>query len=126
MTNNTTLQLNPANTALDGQRKYLLSSGYAFGVDNSGEFAMWSNFRPWAGQLYTAGDKTTLGRNVAHFYVRYDVGNNVNAAGTSNMNDRGLMWILKICMKGLDANLSTENATEADALCRERSIHVRY
>jgi len=120
----TTLTLNATNTASNGARKYLLSSAYAFGVNNAGEFAMWSGFRPWAGQLYTAGTKSILGQNVAHFYIRYDMSN--STTGATQASDRGRIWTLKICMKGLDANLDTENATEADALCRERSIHVRY
>lgn len=123
VTNDTTLTLDAANTAADGKQKYLLNSGYAFGVDNAGEFAMWSNFRPWAGESYTAGDKTTLGQNVAHFYVRYDMS---NSAGNANVSDRGRVWTLKVCMKGLDANLDTENSSEAEAICRERSVHVRY
>ncbi len=119
----TNLVIDANNTASDGQRKYLLNSGYAFGVDNSGKFSMWSNFRPWEGKLYTQGDKTILGENVAHFYVRFDQSNNISDA---NISDRGRIWTLKICMKGLDANLDTANSTEAEAICRERSVHVRY
>jgi prepilin-type N-terminal cleavage/methylation domain-containing protein len=123
MTNDTTLTLDANNTASDGLQKYLLNSGYAFGVLNTGEFVMWSNFRPWAGQLYTAGTRSTLGENVAHFYVSYDM---TNSVGNANVSTRGRVWTLKICMKGLDANLDTANSTEAEAICRERSVHVRY
>lgn len=118
----TSIQLNNDNNATDGKRKYLLRTGYAFRVDNNGNFSMYSNFQPWAGAYYTAATPNILGRNVAHFYADY---NSTDFAANQNINDRGLVWRLKVCMRGLDANLSTSD-TESQAICRERRVHVRY
>jgi prepilin-type N-terminal cleavage/methylation domain-containing protein len=121
----TTLTLNAENNASDGHRKYLLRTGYAFRVDTNGNFRMYTNFRPWAGERYnTAGNRkeNLLGENVAHFYADYDASDFMNNPGVS---DRGLVWRLKVCMRGLDANLSTSD-TESQGICRERRVHVRY
>ncbi|HQS66529.1 MAG TPA: type II secretion system protein [Sulfuricurvum sp.] len=119
----TTLSLNTDNNATNGKRKYLLRTGYAFRVQDDGNFTMYSNFRPWAGTNYTnATNINLLGQNVAHFYVDYNASDFQNNPGVS---DRGLVWRLKVCMRGLDANLSNSN-TEAQGICRERRVHVRY
>lgn len=118
----TSIQLNNDNNATDGKRKYLLRTGYAFRVDNNGNFSMYSNFRPWAGTYYAAATPNILGRNVAHFYADYNV---TDFAANQDLNDRGLVWRLKVCMRGLDANLTTSD-TESQAICRERRVHVRY
>lgn len=119
----TTLSLNTDNNATNGKRKYLLRTGYAFRVDDNGNFIMYSNFRPWAGTNYTAATyQNLLGRNVAHFYVDYNASDFQN---NPNVSDRGLVWRLKVCMRGLDANLSNSD-TETQGICRERRVHVRY
>lgn len=119
----TTLTLHTENNATDGKRKYLLRSGYAFRVQDDGDFTMYTNFRPWSGERYTAAAKQNiLGRNVAHFYADYDATDFVN---NPDVSDRGLVWRLKVCMRGLDSNLSTTD-TESQAICRERRVHVRY
>ncbi|MDD4855003.1 MAG: prepilin-type N-terminal cleavage/methylation domain-containing protein [Sulfuricurvum sp.] len=119
----TTLSLHTENNATDGHRKYLLRTGYAFRVDDDGNFTMYTNFRPWEGAYYTAATKQNiLGRNVAHFYADY---NATDFVTDSNVSDRGLVWRLKVCMRGVDANLSTSDA-ESQAICRERRVHVRY
>lgn len=101
----------------DRSRKYLLRSGYAFRVLNTGEFVMFSNFRPWKGERYTTGRRSTLGRNVASFYADFN--------NTNSFNERGSVWRLKVCMRGLDENLTT-NDIASQSICRERRVHVRY
>jgi len=119
----TRIRLNADNLAGDGKRKYLLRTGYAFRVQDDGNFTMYSNFRPWANQRYTAATKMNLlGQNVAHFYADY---NATDFMANQNLNDRGLVWRLKVCMRGLDSNLSTSDA-ESQTICRERRVHVRY
>lgn len=123
--NETNLTLNTDNNATDGKRKYLLRTGYAFRVLSNGDFTMYTNFRPWANQRYnTAANRkeNILAQNVAHFYADYDATDFMN---NTNLNDRGLVWRLKLCMRGIDANLSDTNA-ESQAICRERRVHVRY
>ncbi|MGZ8556538.1 MAG: type II secretion system protein [Sulfuricurvum sp.] len=118
--NTLTLINNAVVASPDNDRKYLLRTGYAFRVLNDGTFMMYTNFRPWKGELYTAAVKQNiLGQNVAHLYVD---------SSTENGEDQGefgLVWRLKVCMRGLDANLSTTD-TESQAICRERRVHVRY
>ncbi|MDD2265530.1 type II secretion system protein [Sulfuricurvum sp.] len=119
------ITLNAENNATDGHRKYLLRTGYAFRVDDNGSFWMYSNFRPWDnGYGYFSGaDKVNLlGQNVAHFYADYNATDFMNNPGVS---DRGLVWRLKVCMRGLDANLSTSD-DETQTICRERRVYVRY
>lgn len=118
-----TLTLNTENNASDGKRKYLLRTGYAFRVLDNGDFTLYTNFRPWLGERYTAAAKINLlGRNVAHFYADYDA---TDFMANENLNDRGLVWRLKVCMRGLDSNLSDSDA-ESQTICRERRVHVRY
>lgn len=118
-----TLTLNTENNATNGKRKYLLRSGYAFRVLDNGNFTMYTNFRPWIGERYTAAANINLlGENVAHFYADYDA---TDFMANTNLNDRGLVWRLKVCMRGLDANLSTSDS-ENQTICRERRVHVRY
>jgi len=120
-TNNTLTLTNNAGSSIfdegDRSKKYLLRTGYAFRVLNTGEFVMFSNFRPWKGEAYNTGSRNTLGNNVASFYADFN--------NTNSFSDRGSIWRLKVCMRGLDANLST-NDTASDAICRERKVHVRY
>ncbi|MFA6189137.1 MAG: type II secretion system protein [Sulfuricurvum sp.] len=120
----TKIRLNADNVATDGKQKYLLRTGYAFRVQDNGDFTMYTNFRPWiAGERYTAATKINLlGENVAHFYADYDAR---DFMANTNLNDRGLVWRLKVCMRGLDANLSTSDS-ENQTICRERRVHVRY
>ena len=122
-TTDTTIRLNADNNATNGHRKYLLRTGYAFRVENDGNFTMYSNFYPWQGDPYQgAGISALLGRNVAHFYADYDVTDIMNNNGVS---DRGLVWRLKVCMRGFGNDLADtdENSTQ---ICRERRVHVRY
>ena len=117
------LRLNNDNNASHGHRKYLLRTGYAFRVDDNGSFWLYSNFRPWKDEHFRNTTKRNLlGQNVAHFYADYNATDFMNNAGLS---DRGLVWRLKVCMRGIDANLSTSD-TESQAICRERRVHVRY
>lgn len=119
----TTIQLNNDNNATNGKRKYLLRTGYAFRVQDDGDFTMYSNFRPWIGERYTvAAKQNILGRNVAHFYADY---NATDFMANADVSDRGMVWRLKVCMRGLDTNLSTTDS-ESQAICRERRVHVRY
>jgi hypothetical protein len=127
----TTLTLDTLNSASHGHKKYLLRTGYAFraisnpGQPDDGNFVMYSNFRPWLGERYNTAPYvkvSTLGRNVAHFYADYNATDFQNNQGVS---DRGLVWRLKVCMRGFDNDLTDtdENATQ---ICRERRVHVRY
>ena len=121
----TTLTLNTENNTTNGKRKYLLRTGYAFRVLDNGNFMMYSNFRPWEGGRYnTAANRreNILGQNVAHFYADY---NATDFMANANLNDRGLVWRLKVCMRGIDSNLSDADA-EGQTICRERRVHVRY
>lgn len=118
-----TLTLSAAHIANDGKRKYLLQTGYAFRVHTDGNFMMYSNFRPWLGEHYgNNGATNLLARNVAHFYADYDVQDSQN---NLNLNDRGMMWRLKVCMRGLDSTLK-DTDDNASQICRERRVHVRY
>jgi len=119
----TTLPLAIGNAATDGKRKYLMRTAYAFQVQENGDFTMYSNFRPWLGETYmTATRQDILGQNVAHFSINYNAQDFQNNA---NINDRGMIWKLKVCMTGIDANLS-ESTAASQQICRERSVHVRY
>jgi hypothetical protein len=117
------LRLNNDNNATNGHRKYLLRTGYAFRVEDNGSFLMYSGFRPWKDEHFHNATKVSLmGENVAHFYADYDARDFQNNAG---INDRGLVWRLKVCMRGFGNDLADtdENATQ---ICRERRVHVRY
>ncbi|MDD5211751.1 MAG: type II secretion system protein [Sulfuricurvum sp.] len=132
--NETNLTLNTENNATDGKRKYLLRTGYAFrvisntGQPDDGNLMLYTNFRPWDGERYRGTNvglnvkANVLAQNVAHFYADYNATDFMNNA---NLNDRGLVWRLKLCMRGIDANLSDTNA-ESQVICRERRVHVRY
>ncbi|HEX5711050.1 MAG TPA: prepilin-type N-terminal cleavage/methylation domain-containing protein [Sulfuricurvum sp.] len=122
-TSPTRLSLNTDNNASHGHRKYLLRTGYAFRVQDDGNFTMYTNFRPWLDEHFSNAAKiNVLGQNVAHFYADYNAS---DFAGNAGVSDRGLVWRLKVCMRGLDSNLSTSEA-ESQAICRERRVHVRY
>lgn len=114
---NLTLTNNATGVTLSTDRKYLISSGYAFRVLDTGDFVMFSKFRPWKGERYINGEKSILGKNVASFYADFNM--------TNSFHTRGSVWRLKVCMRGLDANLSTNDIAGA-AICRERKVHVRY
>jgi len=117
------LRLNSDNNATNGHRKYLLRTGYAFRVENDGRFLMYSGFRPWKNELFSAASKISLlGENVSHFYANY---NATDLEGNAGVNDRGLVWTLKVCMRGIDVDLkdTDDNTTQ---ICRERRVHVRY
>lgn len=119
----TALPLNTENNASNGKRKYLLRTGYAFRVLDNGNFTLYTNFRPWLGERYTAAAKiNVLGDKVAHFYADYDA---TDFLTNPNLNDRGLVWRLKVCMQGLDADLD-DSIAEGQTICRERRVHVRY
>ncbi len=124
----TLLRLNNDNNASHGHRKYLLRTGYAFRVLDDGNFVMYSNFRPWLGERYQgAGVAATvksslLGQNVAHFYADYDATDFMNNDG---VGDRGLIWRLKVCMRGFGNDLADTDENAAQ-MCRERRVHVRY
>ncbi len=121
--NTTTLTLSAAPE--HGRRKYLLRTGYAFRVDDEGNFRVYSNFRPWNNERYNTyanRKESLLGENVAHFYADY---NATDFASDENVTDRGLVWRLKVCMRGLDADLS-DTDYEGSMICRERRVHVRY
>ncbi len=98
-------------------RKYLIRSGYAFRVLDDGTFRMYTNFRPWKGEKYTTGQTSVLGQNVASFYADFN--------NTNSFNDRGSIWRLKVCMQGLESNLSTSDIASS-AICRERRVRVHY
>jgi len=120
-TSSTTLQLNTDNNATNGHQKYLFRTGYAFRVDQvaGGDFYMYTGFRPWLGEDYkTNGSKNLLAEKVNHFFVDYDI-------STASTALSGKVWRLKVCMQGLDENLS-DSDDDALQICRERSVHVRY
>ncbi|MBN2870185.1 MAG: type II secretion system protein [Campylobacterales bacterium] len=110
-----------------GKRKYLLRTAYAFRVEDNGSFSMYTNFRPWRTpheryDTYANVQQRVLGENVAHFYADY---NATDFSTNPDLSDRGLVWRLKVCMQGLDTNLST-STYEGDVICRERRVYVRY
>lgn len=116
---NTLTLANHASVSPNNDHKYLLRTGYAFRVLNDGTFMMYTNFRPWLNELYTnTTNKNMLGENVEHFYVD-------STTDTGERGEYGLIWRLKVCMRGLESNLSTSDV-ESQAICRERRVHVRY
>ena len=117
MTNTLTLTNHSTVSPQRNDRKYLLRTGYAFRVMDTGRLVIYNNFRPWRGENYNSGTTSTLGEGVASFYAAFDARN--------SHSDRGGLWKLKVCMQGLDSNLS--NSDEAvKEICRERMVHVRY
>jgi prepilin-type N-terminal cleavage/methylation domain-containing protein len=110
-----TLTLNTENNATEGKQKYVLRTGYAFRVLDNGNFTLYTNFRPWLGERYTAATKINiLGENVAHFYADYDA---TDFMANANLNDRGLVWRIKVFMQGLDADLN-DSVTEGQTIFR--------
>lgn len=107
------------------QRAYLLRSAYAFRVSSAGDLILYSDFRPWNAERYnTAANRkeSLLAQNVAHIYADYDAQDFQSNPGLS---DRGMVWRLKVCMRGIDQDLSESNASSND-ICREKRVHVRY
>lgn len=102
----------------EAKRAYLMRTAYAFRARN-GEFNMYRGFEPWNGERYDTVPARLLGQNVTHFTILYD---NANTNINSNI---GNIYTLKICVRGLDDNLSDTNET-ASQICRERMVHVRY
>jgi prepilin-type N-terminal cleavage/methylation domain-containing protein len=121
--NTLTFGFNPNLDEGNKKRAYLLRSGYGFRVQSNGNFTMYTNFQPWNGERYnTHGTAQLLGQKVAHFYTDY---NTTDFQNVQNLTDRGLVWRLKLCMRGIDANLS-DSTNSANDICRERRVHVRY
>ncbi len=117
--NTLTLTDNSNEPSFDNDRKYLIRTGYAFRVLNDGRFMMYNNFRPWRGERYTTATRqNVLAENVAHFYA-----DTTELQG--EQGEVGLLWRLKVCMRGLDENLS-DSENEANTICREKRVHVRY
>lgn len=117
--NNTNVTLNGVLSVSGGVDKgHLMRSAYAFRAIG-GDFNMYSDFQPWNGDGKEAGKMSLIGKNVAHFTILYD---NSNTQVNSNI---GNVYTLKLCMKGLDNNLSTTEERE-NQICRERTIRVRY
>ncbi|MFA6143680.1 MAG: type II secretion system protein [Sulfurimonas sp.] len=117
---NNRLTLNTEYNVSDGHLKYLLRTGYAFRVDhsNGGNFYMYTNFRPWKGERYDQnGTKNLLAEKVNHLYLSYNMPESSSSVGT--------VITLKVCMQGLDENLS-DSDDDTLQICRERSVHVRY
>lgn len=107
--------------SFDGQsrRAYMLRTGYAFRAKD-GNFSMYSGFQPWNNEHYNSGQSSLLSdANVTHFTILY---NNTNTSSNSNI---GNIYTLKVCIAGMDENLSTTNSSE-NQICRERMVHVRY
>ena len=102
---------------IEKDKKYLLRTGYAFRVLTTGDFMMYTNFRPWKGEVYSSGTQSLLGADVASFYLDFD--------NSRNYNERGSILRLKVCMRGLDSDLSDSDVA-GQAICRERKVHVRY
>lgn len=117
----TDTNLTLTNSVTDGKDKYLLRSGYAFRVTN-GEFRMYQNFQPWQGENYVTNTGQPLATKVAHFSVVYDY---TNTAINSN---HGGIYKLKLCMYGVNDDLSDANSTTNHdyQICRERGVYVRY
>ncbi|MFY9142435.1 type II secretion system protein [Sulfuricurvum sp.] len=99
-------------------RAYILRNAFAFRAKN-GEFNMYSNFQPWNNERYNSANARLIANKVTHFAILYD---NANTMINSNI---GNIYTLKICMQGLDENLSDTNSSLMQ-ICRERMVHVRY
>ncbi|MDD4885023.1 type II secretion system protein [Sulfuricurvum sp.] len=105
-------------TSGETNRGYLMRTAYAFRA-RDGVFNMYSGFEPWNGERYSSVSGRLLGDKVTHFAILYD---NSNMAINSNI---GNVYTLKICMQGVDENLSDSNVS-INQICRERIVHVRY
>lgn len=97
---------------------YVMRSAYAFRAKD-GNFNMYSNFQPWNGDDKTDGNTSLIGKNVAHFTILHD------ETSTKVNSNTGMVYTLKLCMKGLDNDLNTVEDS-ASQICRERMIRVRY
>lgn len=117
--NDTNLTLNKM-LSVSGQasRAYVMRTAYAFRARN-GDFNMYTGFEPWNNQQYNNVTGRLLADKVTHFTILYD---NSNTVMNSNV---GNIYTLKICLQGLDENLSDSNLS-ANQICRERMVHVRY
>lgn len=106
--------------SINGQasRAYVLRTAYAFRAKN-GQFNMYTGFQPWSGDQYNGTTARLLADKVTHFTILYD---NTNTIVNSNI---GNIYTLKICMQGLDENLSDSNLSK-NQICRERMVHVHY
>lgn len=98
---------------------YVLRSAYAFRANYNGDFNMYSNFQPWNDEDKDDGKISLIGKNVAHFTILHD---EQNTTVNSNI---GMVYTLKLCMKGLTSDLNTTEDRE-NQICRERMIRVRY
>lgn len=102
----------------NAKRAYVLRTAYAFRAKN-GEFNMYTGFQPWNNERYNTFTPHLLGNKVTHFTILYDSSN-------TKMNSVvGNIYTLKICMEGLDENLS-DSSLSTKQICRERMVHVRY
>lgn len=99
-------------------RAYVMRTAYAFRAKN-GDFNMYTGFMPWNGEQYSGTTPHLLAEKVTHFTILYD---NANTMMNSNV---GNIYTLKICLQGLDENLSDSNLSK-NQICRERMVHVRY
>lgn len=106
--------------SISGQasRAYVMRTAYAFRAKN-GVFNMYTGFEPWNNEQYSGATARLLADKVTHFTILYD---NSNTVMNSNV---GNIYTLKICLQGLDENLSDSNLS-ANQICRERMVHVRY
>ncbi|MDP2849791.1 MAG: type II secretion system protein [Sulfuricurvum sp.] len=106
--------------SISGQasRAYVMRTAYAFRAKN-GLFNMYTGFEPWNNEQYSGATARLLADKVTHFTILYD---NSNTVMNSNV---GNIYTLKICLQGLDENLSDSNLS-ANQICRERMVHVRY
>lgn len=112
--------------------RYLLSTAYAFEVDNSdlngdgisdGVFRMYNNFRPWLGEKFPVGNSNIITTKATNFSVFYD--RSATAALDGMGSKTGMFYILKLCMRSPnDTTLDDKN--ETTQICRQRSVHVRY
>jgi prepilin-type N-terminal cleavage/methylation domain-containing protein len=102
----------------NANRAYVLRTAYAFRAKN-GQFNMYSNFQPWNNERYSNSTAHLLGNKVTHFTILYDSSN------TKMNSNVGNIYTLKICMEGLDENLS-DSILSKNQICRERMVHVRY
>ncbi|PHM18117.1 MAG: hypothetical protein CJD30_02755 [Sulfuricurvum sp. PD_MW2] len=102
----------------NAKRAYVMRTAYAFRAKN-GEFNMYSGFQPWNNERYSSFTPHLLGNKVTHFTILYDSSN------TKMNSNVGNIYTLKICMEGLDENLS-DSSISTNQICRERMVHVRY
>ncbi len=102
----------------NSNRAYVMRTAYAFRAKD-GNFSMYSGFEPWNGEQYNSVPARLMADNVTHFTILYD------ARNTTINSNVGNIYTLKICMEGLEANLSSTTDSMRQ-ICRERMVHVRY